>query len=240
MGRKILQSPWNYINKDEFVLKDEFTHFIDGDDWTILDTDSGSSVTHEGAGRSRMKITAETTDNNEAALVTTNELFKFITLVPIHATGLIQFVETDTTNYDSAVAFGFADALGANQIADTAGALAINDSGAMIYKLKATSVWRFGTNIAGGTIVNSTSTTTAGGSSAQLLEIDIIPISATVFQARPFVDGVQLLDATSGDPIQHNITLGTSTDMDFGIYLKTGAAQAENVYADYVVLQQGR
>lgn len=237
MGRSVLQSPWTYINKDEYAVADDFTHWIDADEWTVLHADGGATVTHEGPGRSWINMEIKTTDNDEAAIVTTNELFKFITLVPIHVTARIQYTEVNTD--DANVAFGLADAIGANFITDDGAALAIANEGAVIYKLDGDTTWRFATEM--DTVqTTSQSTTTAGGATPQVLEIDIIPTTATTFQARPFVNGVQLLDSTSGDPIMHTITLGTATDMDLGVYGKTGAAQEENIRIDYIIGQQGR
>jgi hypothetical protein len=238
MGRAILPSPWNRVNKYAFELFDDFNYFVNADLWTVLVSDGTTTAAHEGDGsRSRFKLYTDTTDNNECDIATTNELFKFLTLKPIYVAGLIQYAEGNTD--DANVAFGLADALGADLIADDGGAVGIANEGALIYKKDGATVWSFCTEM---DTVNtaSTSTTTAGGSSAQLLAIDILWLSATVFQARPFVDGVQLIDSTSGDPICHNVTLGTATDMDFGVYLKTGRTGAETLYVDWLYACQAR
>ena len=91
-------------------------------------------------------------------------------------------------------------------MADTTGAITATDA-CCIYKLQDTSVWAFHTEI-NGTATATVSTTAAPGSGAQTLRIEVTPRSSTVFECRPFVDGVQLRDA-NGNPIMHTITLGT-------------------------------
>lgn len=238
MGAKLLRHPEERFSRDEFVVFDDFDYYVSGERWTSLAADTNTVVAHEGPGRGRVSVSTgpDNVNNDEAAVATTNELFKFIANKAIVAEGLVQFAEAATNAAN--VAFGFADAFGANLIADNGGAVGINDSGALIFKRDGETVWSFQTEI-GGTAVTTQSTTTAGGSAAQTLRIEITPVSSSVFEARPFVDGVQLVD-TNGNPIMHRITLGTSTDMDFGLYVKCGSSLTQVVYADYLYASQGR
>ncbi len=227
-----------YLDRDDFILYDEFTDFTDAKVWTILDADSGGDVTHRGAGvNGEMHLQADTTDNIECALVTTNEMFKFTAYKGIMCETRIQY--TEVNDNDAGVAFGFADAMGANQLGDTGGAMAINDSGLIIYKIDGGTVWRFGTDIGGAGVADNTSDTTAGGAAYQVLRIELKPASATTFTAIPYVNGVQL-ETSGGALISETITLGTATEMDFGLYLKTGEAQTEDVYCDYMFATQER
>jgi hypothetical protein len=232
MGRKILvASPELNRGREQFEIFDHFTEFTDAQRWTVAVAATGTAA-HEGPGRSRMKLFG-TADNDPAVLATTHELFKFVANKSISAEGLINF--TDVNTDDGAVGFGFADALAATTLADTTSAVTVTD-GALIYKVKNSTVWAFHTEI-NGTSTATTSTTTAGGTSDQLLRIDIIPVSSTVLECRPFVDGVQLEDS-NGVPIKHNITLGTATDMDFGVIIKDGHANDFTVYVDYLYAAQ--
>ncbi len=239
MGQKKLNSPDRYISRKEFVLLDDFPSFTDADVWTILDADSGGDVTHRGdAENGEMQLQADTTDNIECALVSTNELFKYRANKPLMCETRIQYTETDVPNGDANVAFGWADAMGADLITNDGAASAITDSGALIYKLDGGTVWRFRSEI-GGSTTDTVSDTTAGGAAYQTLRIDVVPATAISFTARPFVDGVQLQEA-DGTKISHTITLGTAAEMNLGVYLKTGAAQAENVFVDYIFASQQR
>jgi hypothetical protein len=221
--------------REQFELFDHFTAYNDADLWTKLASDTNATVAHEGPGRSRVAIfTGDAVKNNEACFATTHELFKYVANKAIVGEGKIQYAESATD--DAKVAFGFADAIAANSITD-AGAIAATDA-AIIWKTEDSTVWRFHTEI-NGTSTASVSTTTAGGSSAQVLRIEALPVSATVYEVRPFCDGVQLKDS-NGLPIMHRVTLGTATDMDFGVYVKAGAGTSgqETVYVDYLYAAQ--
>ena len=238
MGRALLPSPTARFNRDAYELFDDFVEYVSTDLWTDIQTDATSTCALADGQYSNLKILTSA-DNESVVVHTTYEMHKFITLKPIYTETLITFTDGATATSNAALAFGFADAFALDIIADGGQSLAINDSGAMIFKLSEGTAWKFQTEI-GGTAVTSTSTAVPQSSSAQLLAIDIIPISATVFQARPFLDGVQLLDSTSGDPIQHDITLGTATDMQLGFELKGGHANDTSCLIDYVYASQAR
>ena len=234
MGYKQTQNPERYFSRDEFALFDDFFEFVTGDVWTSAVAGTGT-VTHEGsAGTTRMKLFC-TAANDAAVLPTTHEMFKFRANKAMAAEGLIEFTDVDTD--DGMVFFGWADALAATTMADTTGAITATDA-CCIYKLQDTSVWAFHTEI-NGTATATVSTTAAPGSGAQTLRIEVTPRSSTVFECRPFVDGVQLRDA-NGNPIMHTITLGTATDMDFGAMTKSNDAADFNVYVDYLFASQTR
>lgn len=248
MGYKALQPPTARFSRDEYFLFDDFLSYNDADLWTKLAADTVATVAHEGSvGKSRLKLAVTTTDNNEAAVATTNELFKFIANKSIVGEGLIEYAE-GATNVAN-VAFGFADAIGANLITDDGAGVTATDA-CLIYKVDGGTTWRFHTEL--GTLANKAgdgssgapaaetiSDTTAGGTTAQTLRIEIVPRSSTVFEARPYVNGVQLKTA-SGIPIVHALALGTATDMDFGAYLKMGSSTSETLYVDYLYAAQVR
>lgn len=238
MGYQALRIPDElHCAREQFALFDDFNSYNDADLWTKLSSDTNSAVAHEGPGRSRLKlITGDSVLNNECCVATTNELFKFVGNKALIGEGLIQYAEVATD--DAKVAFGFADAIGANTITD-AGAVAAVDA-MLLWKTTDGTKWIFHTEI-NGTSTATTSATTAGGTSAQTLRIEAIPRSATEFECRPFVDGAQLKDA-NGNPIMHVVTLGTATDMDFGVYVKSGSGTSgiETVYVDYLYAAQVR
>ena len=234
MGYKALHSPEDRFSRDEYVLFDDFVSFTDAQLWTVAVAANGTIVHDGSVGRSHMEFFA-TTVHDAAVLATTHEIFKFIGGKAMVAEARIIFTDVDTD--DGGVAFGFADAMAATTIADTTFAIAATDA-ALIYKVPDSGVWAFHTEI-NGTSVASTSTTTAGGSSHQTLRIDITPRSSTVLEARPFVDGVQLV-TTAGVPIKHDITLGTATDLDFGMLIKSNDAADWSVFCDYLYAAQVR
>lgn len=234
MGTPILRSPTEAFSRDEFRVFDDFNHFTDADLWTVLDADATSVVAHQGAGRGYLSVLTSA-DNEEAAVVTTNELFLFAAGKPLIGEGRVTFTVPNTD--DASFAFGFADAIGANQITDNGGALAINDSGVFLYTLKDSLAWRFGSAVAGGAVSNSVSTTNVSGT--QTLRIEVQPISSTEAEARPFVDGKQLQDS-NGVPIRHTIAFASATDMDFGVYVKGHNAADASALVDYLYAAQTR
>lgn len=234
MGYKQTQNPERYFSRDEFALFDDFFEFVTGDVWTSAVAGTGT-VTHEGSsGTTRMKLFC-TAANDAAVLATTHEMFKFRANKAMAAEALIEFTDVDTD--DGMVFFGWTDALAATTMADATGAITATDA-CCIYKLQDTSVWAFHTEI-NGTATATVSTTAAPGSGAQTLRIEVTPRSSTVFECRPFVDGVQLRDA-NGNPIMHTITLGTATEMDFGAMTKSIDAADFNAYVDYLFASQTR
>lgn len=238
MGYKLAQHPEERFSRDEFSLFDDFNYYADTDLWTKLAADTNATVAHEGPGRSRLKLfTGDAIKNNECAVATTNELFKFVAGKSIVGEGLINYAESNTD--DACVAFGFADAIGANWITDAGAAVTATDA-VMLYKTDGSEVWKFHTEI-NGTATDSTSTADCTTTSDQLLRIECTPISSTVYECRPFVDGVQLKDS-NGVAIMHRVTLGTATDMDFGVYIKSGSGTSgqETLYVDYLYAAQVR
>lgn len=220
------------VARDQFEILDHFTEFTDAQRWTAAVVATGT-VAHEGsAGRSAMKFFC-TAVNDAAVLATTHEIFKFRAGKEMAAEAHIIFTDVDTD--DGMVGFGWADALAATSMADTTGAITATDA-CMIYKLPDSSVWAFHTEI-NGTATASVSDKTAGGTAAQVLRIEVKARSATVFECRPLVDGVPLKTA-AGVPIMHTVTLGTATDMDFGMIVKSIDAADFNVYLDYIYAGQ--
>lgn len=240
MGAKALRIPaYLHDAREQYAVFDDFDYYVNADRWTVLASDTNATAAHEGSvGKTRVKLfTGDAILNNEAAIATTNEVFKFIANKAIVCEGLIEYAESATD--DAKVAFGMADAIGANLITDAGTAVTATDA-LLIYKTTDSTVWKFHTEI-NGTSTTTTSATTAGGTSAQTLRIEAVPRSSSVFECRPYVDGVQLKDA-NGVPIMHTVTLGTATDMDFGAYVKSGSGTSgqETLYVDYLYAAQVR
>lgn len=251
MGNKLIHRLPDLGNaREQFEVFDEFWNYNDGDLWTKLASDTNATVAHEGSsGATRVKLyTGDAIKNNEACFATTNEIFKYVANRGIELEGLVQFAESATD--DAKVAWGIADAIGANLVTD-AGAITANDA-ALIWKTEDSTVWRFHTECngvqnkkypGGSTAADAStiSTTTAGGSAAQRLSISITPVSATIMRLVPKVDGVALVDSNNV-PIVHHIAIASATEMDFGAYVKSGSGTSgqETLYVDYMYGAQVR
>jgi len=130
---KLLHYPRSLFERGQMELADDFTHFSDGDAWTKLDADSGATVAIDADGTDGvMLLTTGATDNNEASLASTNELFLFAADRAIVIEAHLQFAEANTD--DANVAFGLADAWGANLLGDNGAGPKSSYSGCLIYK----------------------------------------------------------------------------------------------------------
>jgi len=239
MGRILVPSPTNIMNREAYELFDDFLHYTDADLWTQAVVANGTVTLTDG--RSVIKLFS-TTDNDAACLATTTEQFKFVANQAMYAEMRALFA--DTATFNTAFCFGWCDAMAGTTITAGGDTLTITNEGAFIWvgaESGATAgvKYQFWTEM--DTVAkNSVATLAPQSTLYQTLAIDIIPVSSTVFEARPFVDGKQLIDNTSGKPIMHTITLGTATDMDFGVVLRGGHADDTSLLIDYLYASQVR
>lgn len=235
---KLLHYPEALREIRQFSLYDDFLWYLSPHLWTSLaaDTNSAVAIDADGVGGVVQLNTGDATDNNEAGVVSTNELFLFAADKPLIAQSRIQFTEINTNAAN--VAFGFADAFGANLLGDNGAGDNINSSGALIFKVDGETVWRAAVEI-NGTIRETQSTTTAGGASYQKLRIEALPVDGTNLEVTYFCDDEPLRDS-NGKTIKHTIPYASSTEMKLGVYGKAGAANTLTVNVDYVFATQLR
>lgn len=212
---------------------DDFHWFISPHLWTALAADTGTSVdpTISSAVGGQLYHFTAATNNNEAATKTTNEVFQILNDRPILGEARIKFVEANTD--DANVAFGFADAFGADLLVNDGAGPKTSFSGALIYKVDGGTAWKCVSSV-GSTQTISTSTSTAGGSDWQVLKIEIQPVSSTIAEAAFFVDGKQLIDSSTNRPIKHTMTYTNAVAMAVGAYVKAGGSNAEILVVDYI------
>lgn len=215
--------------KDNWFIDDEFLYYVDGDLWTVLNADGGSAAEDADGVGGIFTMATGTTDNDEVAIATSNELFLFVAGKPAWCYGRIQWSEANTD--DANVAFGWADALGANLLSDNGGGDNITNTGALIFKIDGETTWRCASEN-NGTITESVSNTTAGGSSYQELEIEAQEFTTLACVITYKVDGVYLRDSTTNEVIKHTLLYASATQMDFGVYAKAGGGNAETVNID--------
>jgi hypothetical protein len=209
---------------------DDFNAFNTGDLWTDTSGDTGASVAASDARGGIAVITTGATDNNEAYLLSTKEIFLIGASKPIYVECSLQFAEANTD--DANVAFGLMNAVGADSIVDDGAGLKTSFSGACFYKVDGGTVWKFITSI--GTTNTITNTTiTAGGSAYQRLAIEIMPINSTTALAYPRIDGQQCVDS-NGNLIVHSITFASATEMQIFVGAKAGGANSEVVNVDWI------
>lgn len=237
MGVNLLDLDDRLLKRRTFTIFDDFFSYTDAQLWTKLTADTTPTVTVSDAAKGVVALYTDTTDNNEVLVKSTKEIFLIAANKPIIAEAKIQYSEqaTNTAN----VAFGLADAMGANLLVDNGAGPKTSFSGAMIYKVDGSTVWKV-VSSKSTTQTISTSTTTAGGSAYQTLRIEIQPIDSTTAMVTFYVDGNVLIDSTTGKPISHTMTYTSATEMQIGVYAKTGSGVAETINVDYIYGSQLR
>jgi len=199
-------------------------------DWTILEADTGSSVAIVDSVGGGIDVISATTDNNEAYVWSTTELFKFANGKPLIAEIRLQFAEIATN--DANVIFGLMDAVGANSLLDDGAGPDASYSGAVFFKEDGQTLWTVENSLAGTqkttqlTAANSLDKTahTAGSAAGvfHLLRIESDPISATDNRISFFIDGVLVARHTGQ-------TTASAADMSVFFGNKTGDAATETL-----------
>lgn len=226
---------------DTFVFFDDFIG--DQADTVMVDTvtDSGTVLMGDAVGGVATLTPSDGTvgDNDEAYLATPNEVFKVASGKPLGGECSIQFTEGATDDVN--IAFGFQNAVAANSILDDGAGLKVSGSTIGIYKVDGGTVWKCVSVINGGTANVSTSTKTAGGAAYQRLSIEVVEHDAAYARVIFKVDGLSLIDATTGLPIVHKIPYASATEMQAFLGIKNGAATTvEALLCDWLCVWQKR
>lgn len=213
----------------EFV--DDFHYYNSGDFWTNLASDGGVTGFAEGDSRNgRIQGATGATDNNEITCRSTNEIAIFVADFSFVYEVRLQYTEVNTD--DANIAMGLADAAAANVLGDDGAGDNINSSGVLIFKVDGGTVWRCAAEI-NGTIVETASVQTAGGSSYQVLRIEGKAVDATNMRFTYFMDGNPLTDSNNR-PISHLLAYASATEMRLiGGYAKAGDTNTETLNIDY-------
>lgn len=200
---------------------DDFTWYITAHNFTTTATDSGTVSVGDGVKGVVALVPSDGTvaNNDEAYIKTSTELFKFANGKKLYGAAEIQFTEGNTDDVN--IFAGFADAIGANTLVDDGAGLKTSFSGACIYKVDGGTVWKC-VSSNGATQTISTSGTTAGGASYQLLEIIAEDHDSTQCKVLFKVDGKYLRD-TNNVIIKHYVAYTSATEMQFGAGIKNGA-----------------
>lgn len=228
------------LDLDTFVVFDDFIQ--DQADTVFKDTvtDTGTVLMGDAAGGIAALTPSDGTvaDNDEVYLASPNEVFKLASEKPIYGKCRLQFTETTAGVYNAA--FGFQNAVGANSIIDDGAGLKVSGDCVAIYKVDGGTVWKAVSVSNGGTATVSTSTTTAGGASYQVLEIFIEHYTTLLAEVTFKVDGVYLKDS-NGIVIRHTVAYASSTEMSVWAGAKLGAATNNDVLnLDYIYAHQLR
>lgn len=239
MGQKLVSLPDEfYLGRRNFGFFDDFLEFVTGDLWTDTSGDTGATIAVGDAAGGINVLTTGGTDNNEAYLLTTKEVFKFAQDKPIVYEARLQYAEANTD--DANVCFGLMNAVGADSIVDDGGGPKSSYSGAVFFKVDGGTRWQAESSLAGTQTTTDLSAAnsldkfakTAGGASYQTFRIEVLPVSSTVAEVSFFIDGVHVA--------KHNLTYTSATEMNAFVGVKAGGANSEVVNVDYVAAYQVR
>lgn len=239
MGQSLLLlPPSDKVAMQTSGYMDDLEGYVTGDRFTALAADAGSSVARTDAANGVVALTTGGTDNNEAAIRTSQEVFLFAADKPIYCVGRFQYAEAATNAAN--VAFGLADAVGANLLLDDGAGPKASYSGALLYKVDGETTWRFQTSIGSTkttTVLSAANTLTkkdytAGGSGYVVAEIEFSPITATVADISLKINGEHV--------VKHAITFTSATEMHQAAYVKAGSANSQVLNVDLLGCRQSR
>lgn len=225
-------------NLDTFHIFDDFWQDQSDINWVDTVTDLGSVAMGDAAGGIVTLTPSDGTvaDNDEAYLASPNELFIFADAQPIYGRARLQFTEANTD--DANIVFGFQNAVGADSLIDNGGGPKVSGSTLAIYKVDGGTVWRCA-SACNGTSTDTVSTTTAGGSAYQELEIICNDWDGTSMQVTFKVDGNYLKDS-NGYVIRHTVAIASATEMAAFVGVKNGGANNQTLLVDYIYAAQAR
>jgi hypothetical protein len=227
---KLLEQPEPLKLSRQFGLFDDFTEYTDTQRFTKTTADAGTSVALDADGIGGvLQLSTGATDNNEAYVESTNELFKFAADKPLAFEARLQFTEANVD--DANVIVGVMDAPGADTLIDNGGGPKASYSGAVCYKVDGGTVWNCESSIAGAQQTTVTPVT-AGGAGYQTLRIEFQPTTSTQGDVRFFINDSLVAS--------HKITFTSATEMAVVLGVKAGSANAETLNVDYVGCHQLR
>lgn len=233
---------------------DDFYELTDTQKWVITDADAGATVTNPDGVDGRILLTTGATDNNEAYLASTREIWKMQAGCDIEAVCRVSFAEANTDDLN--FLFGLMSGVGGS--ADNAGDALVDDGGGpaaskdqlLIWKVDGGTVWKCGSSLAAATNPANTSTESAGQTNSetsgfQTLLIKAQSVSSDELRVTYHVDprglgGFRQLKDSNGNLIEDTITISGATEMNVIFGAKAGSANSETPTVDYVGVFQGR
>ena len=218
---------------DDFPAKDTNV-------WTTTATDSGTAAVGDAAGGVVTLAPSDGTvaDNDEVYLLT-KELYKIVSGKPIKLLAYVKFTEANTD--DANVFVGLMDGVAADSIVDNGAGPKTSFSGAGFFKVDGGTTWKvIYSDGSTQTIKELTADIsydgvlkTAGGSSYQKLEIEIVPHTSTACDITFMIDDVVVYK-------MKDKTYASATEMSLVVGAKNGGANNESILVDYIGALQKR
>lgn len=239
---KLLELPdIERLMEDSHGIYDDFYHYVSGDDFSTVASDSGTVADSDAAGGVLVITPSDGTvaDNDESYVKQTQEVYKFAQDKPIDFEGLVQFTEENTD--DANIFVGLTDAVAADLLVDNGGGPKTTASGMGFYKIDGETVWNIW-------VSKSTTQTkkkldaatsldgvakTAGGATYQKLRCVFLPKTSTLADFVFYVDDVLVYKVTDVD-------YSSATEMQIGAGSKNGGANNQVLNVDYLRCRQKR
>ena len=238
MGHKLLDMPNWLLDRNQYGVFSDFTHYVSADDFSTVASDSGTATAGDAVGGVLTLAPSDGTvaDNDETYVKGTNEVFLF-GVQQIVFEARVKFVEANTD--DANVIVGLMNAVAADALVNDGGGPKSSFSGMVLYKIDGGTKWIFATSI-GTTRTTTTTSQTAGGSSYATIKLVYTLDGATGYgEAVPYFDGVQMTDA-NGTLIKHRFAYASATEMQVILGVKNGGSNAESLLVDYCGCAQRR
>ena len=224
--------------KHSLAVFDDFDWYVTAHRWTATTTDSGAVTITAGTTVASLAMSDGTVaDNDECYLASTNANYLVAAGKNLYGEARIQFTEANTD--DANIAFGFSSSVAANIIVDDGAGLRTSGTHFVIYKVDGGTAWICESRN-GSTVSRNTSSTTAGGSAYQVLGVEIVELTTTTCTAVYKVDGVILRDATTGQPIRHQVLYSGLSNCQLWAGGKNGGANLETLNIDYIAAVQAK
>ena len=219
-------------------MSDDFLSYTDTQQWTKLAADANATVAIEASDDGILKLnTGDLTDNNEAAVRTTNKLWTFTANTTLVAESGIQFTQGDTNKAN--IAFGMSSAIGANWLLDNGGGPAASQSAMMVYTIDGSTYLKCCSQVGTNQTI-STSTAVPSGNVTLRVEGEAQPdgsVDVCFFYKDSTSSGI-LKDSTTGLPIKHKILsndVSNAAAMYVGGYVKAGGTSSnETLRMDWI------
>lgn len=221
-----------------FGFFEDFYEFVSGDLFTDTSADTGASwAGTDGAGGIVTGATGAT-DNNEAYLHTTRELFKFAADKPLIFEARLTTPQAATNAANFCV--GLMDAVGADSILDNGAGPKASYSGAVIFAADGATTLNAESSLAGAqttTVLNAAGSldgvAKTTSSSHQTFRIEFLPKNSTQADILFYVDNVLVAKHT-------DFVFTSATEMQAFVGVKAGGANSEAPVVDYVACYQVR
>lgn len=234
--RRLIDLPDWFAKKDTFSFDFDGLEFVSGDLFTDTSADTGASWAASDAHGGKITGATGATDNNEAYLHTTKEIFLFQAEKPIS----VRFrLTTPEANTDDANYFiGLMDAVGANSIVDDGAGPKASYSGAGFFKVDGGTNFKVEASVGSTrylplsgngelTAGNSLTGVAVSPSSSQAeFGIDFLPFSSTEAEVHFYYNGDLVQKLT--------MTFTSATEMMVVVGVKAGGANSEAPVVDRI------